>query len=126
MSSKIDERVVELKFNTKQFEQGTKNVTDNLDKLNKSLSMDGMKNGLDGVQQSVGKFSFQNMSDGLSNLTSKFGALSVIGITAIANLTSRAIDAGLQIAKSLTMDPFRPSWQAPALHSKKSVDISKI
>lgn len=105
MSSKIDERVVELKFNTKQFEQGTKNVTDNLDKLNKSLSMDGMKNGLDGVQQSVGKFSFQNMSDGLSNLTSKFGALSVIGITAIANLTSRAIDAGLQIAKSLTIDP---------------------
>lgn len=92
MSNKIDERIVELKFNTKQFEQGVKSTQDNLDKLNDALKMEGASQGLEEVANSVG------------NIEKKFSILGAIGLTAIMKLTEGAIGFGQKIAGAV-LDP---------------------
>ena len=47
--SSIDERVVGLKFDNAQFEQGVKQSLASLDPLNKSLKLDGAAKGLGDV-----------------------------------------------------------------------------
>lgn len=90
--SKIDERIVELKFNTAQFEQGVKSTQENLNKLNDSLQMEGASKGLEEVANSVGK------------IESKFSILGAMGLTAIMELTKGAIGFGQKIAGAV-LDP---------------------
>lgn len=103
--SSIDERVVSMKFNNGQFESGVKQTMSSLDGLKKGLNLDASAKSLEGLDAAGKKFSLQNMADGVQNVASKFSALSVIGITALANITSKAVDAGLSFAKSMTVKP---------------------
>jgi hypothetical protein len=103
--SSIDERIVEMKFNNSQFEKGIKETTSSLDGLKKSLSLDGARKGLDNIQEAAKGFSLASISNGINELTSKFTALSAIGVVALGNLTSAAVQSGIQIIKSLTVDP---------------------
>ena len=46
MSKTIDERVVEMRFDNKQFESNVQTSLSTIEKLKKSLDMDGATNGL--------------------------------------------------------------------------------
>ena len=125
--SSIDERIVAMRFNNQQFEKGVKETTSSLDGLKKSLSLEGAKKGLQGLQEMGQKFSLSGIASGIENVASKFTALGVVGITALTNLTNKAVNAGMAMAKSLTLDPimagfgeyelkwdqFRLSWLTP-------------
>ena len=47
MSTTIDERVVEMRFDNKQFEQNIQTSLSSLDKLKKSLNLEGAAKGLE-------------------------------------------------------------------------------
>jgi len=103
--SSVDNRVVAMKFDNKQFQAGVKDTMGSLADLNQSLKMEGATKGLSQVSDAVGKFSLKGMADGVDHIASKFSAMSVVAITAIAGITSKAIDAGAQLVKSLTIAP---------------------
>jgi tape measure domain-containing protein len=103
--SSIDERVVNMKFNNSQFTSGVKQTTDSLDSLKKSLNLDAQAKSLQNLDDAGKKFSLQGMAQGIDTIAGKFSALSIAGITALANLTSKAVDAGLQFVKSFTFQP---------------------
>jgi hypothetical protein len=105
MSRTIDERVVGMKFNNEQFQSKVKTTLGSLDDLRKGLNFDGAAKGLQGLQSFGDKFSLANIANSVQSIAEKFGALGVIGITALANITSRAVDMGLQLVKSLTIAP---------------------
>ena len=48
MSTTIDERVVEMRFDNRQFEAGVKTSLSTLDKLKEGLDLDGAAKGLQG------------------------------------------------------------------------------
>lgn len=108
--SSIDERIVEMKFNNGQFENGIKTTMGSLESLKKGLNLDGAKKSLDGLNESGKNFSLAGMTAGIEQVSGKFLALATIGITALANITNKAIDAGIQIAKSLTIDPVKAGF----------------
>lgn len=105
--SSIDTRIVEMRFNNSQFEQGVKTTLTSLDNLNKGLKLDGATKGLDDVSVAAKKFSIAGMAEGVDAIASKFSALSVVALTALTNITNKAVNAGFQLVKSLTIDPVK-------------------
>lgn len=103
--SSVDNRIVNMKFNNSAFQSGVSKTMSSLDKLKKALTFSGSKKGLDELQNSASRFSMGSMGTTIEGVSKKFLALGTVAITAIANITSKAVDAGLQMAKSLTIDP---------------------
>ncbi|WGH21717.1 tape measure protein [Arthrobacter phage Inked] len=103
--SSIDERVVQMKFDNAQFAKGVADTNSSLDKLKQGLNLEASAKSLDGLNAAGSRFSLAGIAQGVQDLGSKFNALSVIGITALSNITNKAIDAGMQFAKSFTVQP---------------------
>lgn len=107
MSKTVDDRVVAMKFDNNQFETGAKTTMSTLDKLKKALDFSSTKKGMDDLQASTSRFNLGNVGASLDGVSAKFLAMSTIGITALSTITSKAIDAGIAITKSLTLDPVK-------------------
>jgi len=109
--SSIDERVVGMKFDNAQFEQGIKTTLTSLDALNKGLKLEGATKGLGDVSAAAQNMQLGHISNAVDDIASHFKAMSIIAITALANVVTRAFDAGVSIAKSLTVDPIKAGLQ---------------
>ena len=103
--STIDERIVSMKFNGAQFMAGIRQASGVLDTLKKSLNLDGAGKGLDEVGAKANGINLGGLTSGLSTVNAGFVALATVGISALSNITNKAVDAGLAMAKSLTVDP---------------------
>ncbi|QFG13637.1 tape measure protein [Arthrobacter phage Shepard] len=103
--SSIDERVVQMKFDSAGFQSGVAATRGALDKLKQGLNLDSATKSLDGLHAAGSRFSLAGIAQGVSDLGQKFSALSVIGITALTNITNKAVNAGLAFANSFTMAP---------------------
>lgn len=101
----VDSRIVTMKFDNKQFEQEAGKTIGTLDKLKAGMKFEGAGKGIADVQGAIGKVDFSHMEGGITNISKSFMAMSTVAITALSNITNRAVDAGLQMAKSLTIDP---------------------
>ena len=105
MSATIDERVVKMEFDNKEFEKNVDTSISTLDRLKNALTFTKQKEQLSTLSDAVNTTKFDGMSDSLEAVKNKFSALEIAGITAIANLTSKAVDFGTNFLKSLTLDP---------------------
>jgi hypothetical protein len=103
--SSIDERIVQMRFDNKQFEQGVKTTTDSLGKLKDSLNLDTARKGLQALKDIGSKFTLTGIGEAIDGIASKFNALTGAAAVAFGNIATQAINAGTQIAKSLTIDP---------------------
>lgn len=97
--SSIDQRVVDMKFNNGQFESAARRSLGTLDGLKKALDFKAAGRGLSDLDAAGKKFSLESMGRSVEGLSSKFSALSIIGITALSNLANKAVDAAAQFAK---------------------------
>lgn len=107
MSTTIDERVVSMQFDNKQFEQNVKTSQNTLNSLNKSLQLTGATKGLTDIDRAAKRMDFSSVGNGIDALTNKISALKVMGITALANITNSAVNAGKKIVSSLTVEPVK-------------------
>ena len=103
--SSIDERIVQMRFDNQQFESGIKTSLNTLDKLKKSLNLEEAAKNVANLQKVGNNFSLSGMAAGVETIANKFSTLGIIGVTALQNITTAAMHAGVQIAKSLTIDP---------------------
>lgn len=99
-----DDRVVSMQFDNAVFEQRMAETLKSLDGLKKSLDFDASKRGLDDLAKTGQGFHMGSMAEGVEGISKKFLAMSTIGITALATITSKAVSAGVSIAKSLSLD----------------------
>lgn len=111
MSATIDQRVVEMKFDNKQFESNIQTSMSSIDKLKKSLNMDGATKGLESVEKSAGKINLSPLSNAVETVNAKFSALEVMAVTALANITNSAVNAGKKIVSALTIDPVKSGFE---------------
>lgn len=105
--SNIDPRVVQMQFDNKEFEAGVKTTMGSLDSLNKSLKMEGATKGLENVGAAARNLSLGNIEQNVSNIADRFRAMSIVAITALTNIATRAYDTGVSLIKSLTVDPVK-------------------
>ncbi|MBA3551115.1 tape measure protein, partial [Patescibacteria group bacterium] len=64
----------------------------------------GSRNGLQQVSDSAKSFNLGPVSTAVEGVSTKFLALATIGITVLSNLTNKAVDAGLRMAKALSFE----------------------
>lgn len=110
MSKTIDERVVSMEFDNKQFESNVRTSLSTLDKLKQSLKLDGAAKGFESISKAAKNVDMSPLSSGLDTVKSKFSALEVVAITALANITNSAVNAGKSLVKSLTLDQITAGW----------------
>jgi tape measure domain-containing protein len=105
--SSIDERVVEMNFDNGKFENGVKTTLGSLGKLKEGLNLDQSAKSLTDLQNAGDRFNLQSIANGVQNMSSKFTALGVVGVTALANIANTAVNAGKRLVSSLTIDPIK-------------------
>src|ERR1044072_3273734 len=103
--SSIDERIVRMQFDNAKFEQGVAQRRTSLNKLKESLKLDGAAKGLSDIQAAGSKVDLKNIADGVEGISSKFKAMSVVAISALASVASQAAMAGANLVKSFTFGP---------------------
>lgn len=108
--SLIEDLIVAMKFDNTQFESGAKITMATLGQLKGSLNFAGSSKGINEVQDSVNRFSMNPASAGVEAFSAKFVALTTIAVTALSNITNKAMDAGMKIAKALTVTPVKDGF----------------
>lgn len=104
MSVSIDEKVVAMRFDNKQFEENVSTTMSTLEKLRLKLDLTGAVKGLDGIDRAASKIDLSGIADSASVIEARFDSMSIIAITALQRMTNAAIDAGEKMVKSLTID----------------------
>ena len=107
MSNTIDQRVVEMRFDNRHFEDNVKTTMSTLDKFKEKLNFDGVVKGLGNVGDAAKKVNITPLATAAESVRVKFSALEVMAITALQNITNSAINAGKRIVSSLTIDPVK-------------------
>lgn len=92
-------------------QSGFSKITDGISKMGSSLVNAFKKIDFTGIGSKLSSM-FKGSTDGASALargvesvTAKFSHLQVVAATALANITNRMVNAGISMAKSLTIDP---------------------
>lgn len=105
MSNSIDSKVVEMKFDNRDFEANVKNTMSTLDKLKDKLKFKGAEAGLTSIQKASDKIDFSGVTNGLDIASVKFSALQVAGITAISNITNSLLGLGKNLVNTFAIEP---------------------
>ncbi len=113
MSTTVDERVVEMRFDNKQFEQNIQTSLSSLDKLKKSLNLEGAAKGLETVNDAANKCSgnMSPLSNAVETVRVRFSALEVMAITALQNITNSALAAGKNLVSAFTIDLIKSGFE---------------
>lgn len=105
MSTTIDTRVTKLEFDNKQFETATRATLASLESLKKSLNLESAAKGFNILTEYAKKIDFSGIASNVESLAHRFGALGIIGMTALQNITNSAVEAGKRIISALTVEP---------------------
>ena len=111
MSKVVDERVVEMRFDNRQFEQNVSTSVSTLDKLKHSLNLSGAAKGLSDIGRAAKGIGLDGIGSAVDTVRTKFSALQVMGVTALANITNSAVNAGKRIVNALTLEPVMSGFQ---------------
>lgn len=109
MSKQVDERVVTMQFDNKQFEDNVKTSMSTIDKLKKALNFEKAGEGLEKVKDSINlnKINITGLSGAIDQVNAKFSALQVIGVTALSNITNQAMSMSKKMISALTINPVK-------------------
>ena len=111
MSKTVDERVVEMRFDNKQFESNVQTSLSTIGKLKQSLDLRGASKGLENVSAAAKTCNLSGLTGAVETVQAKFSALEVMAVTALANITNSAVNAGKRIISALTIEPVRSGFE---------------
>lgn len=101
----VESRVVSLKFDNSQFMSGVKSTLDGLKGLKQSMSEKISSSPLSGIADSIRAIDFSSISNGASEAGNRVGIFATAAGVALGNLASKAIEAGVSMVKSFTIQP---------------------
>lgn len=111
MSNVIDERILSMKFDNKQFESGVATSMSTLDKLKQKLNLKGAAEGLQNVSAAVKNINFSGVSSGIETVQAKFSAMEVVAMTAISRITNSVMTLGKRLASAVTINPIKDGFR---------------
>ena len=124
MSTTIDQRIVEMRFDNKQFESNVQTSLSTIGRLKESLNFSGAVKGLENIGSAISRVNFSGLkagvedfgsaidridmsgfSSGVESVGLRFSALDVLAVTILSRIADAAITAGKIIATALTIEP---------------------
>jgi tape measure domain-containing protein len=110
MSKTVDERVLSMRFDNKQFESNVHTSMSTLEKLKQSLKLTEASKGLEGISTAAKRVDMSPMANGIETVRMKFSALEVMAVTALANITNSAVNAGKRMISAITVQPIKDGF----------------
>lgn len=89
----IDERIVSMRFDNKDFQKNISATQKSLENFDKSLNFKNSGSG------------FRSLSSGLDSVTAKFSAMDVAAMTVISNITTSMQNLAMNTVKAFTIAP---------------------
>lgn len=140
MTQTIDSKVVEMKFDNKQFESGVDDTLKSLNKLENSLDFSGSVKGLDkiknalkgvnfsdafdGIEEAAGNVKFSGLSTGIETVKTKFSALEAVAVGVFMRIGSQVADTAVDMVKSMSsIDGMTAGWQK---YNEKTSSVQTI
>ena len=94
----VDERVVQMKFDNKQFESGVSQSEKTLERFKKSLDFKGVEDSIKNLENAVNGIDLSGLSNAVESIANKFSPLGILGVTAMQKIADAALDAGKKVA----------------------------
>ena len=107
MSTTIDNKVVEMSFNNKDFESNVSVSLDTISRLKTALKFDGATKGLETINSVSKKTNLSDLGESVDTVNVKFNALTTVATTALQNITTSAMAAGKKLVSAFTIDPIK-------------------
>lgn len=111
MPTNIENNVVSMSFDNSNFERNAKTTMNTLDKLKKTLNFSGTAKSFNDISAAAGGVNLNPLQNGVQEVSNRFSALQVVGVTALATITNQAVNAGLNITRALTLDSVFAGFQ---------------
>lgn len=111
MSTTIDQRVVEMRFDNKQFESNVQTSISTLEKLKQKLNLTGASKGLENLDSAAKKVNMGVLGSAADAVSVRFSAMQIAGITAMTRIANQAISTGEKMLSALTIDPIKTGFQ---------------
>lgn len=102
MAKKIDERVVSMQFDNRNFEKNVSQSMSTLDKLKEKLSFRGASKAMDELNGSMSRFNINPLTGALDFAGQKFNALEQIAVGALRKIGEEVAVTAQQTIKSMT------------------------
>jgi hypothetical protein len=110
MSSNIDERVVSMKFDNRQFESNAKQSISTLGQLKDALDFKKTQQNLAQLSDSFNGIDLSGLSNSVDMIKNRFSAMGIAGMTVIENLTNKVTNSVLNMASTLKSSLFNGGW----------------
>lgn len=111
MSTTIDQRVVEMQFNNKQFESNVQTSLSTLDKLKQSLNLSGASRGLEAVSNAAKNNNMGVLGSAVESVGLKFDWMYSVADQTMRNITNSVERTATRMLKALTIDPIKTGFQ---------------
>lgn len=111
MSKEVDERIVSMEFDNKNFENNVKTSMSTLDKLKQALRFKNADSGFKSIDNASKKINFNPMGSAIDAINVKFSNLQVVATTALANITNSVINAGRNMVNQFAIQPITSGFQ---------------
>lgn len=123
MSKTIDEKIVKMEFDNKDFERNVQGTLGSLDKLKQSLQLPDSTKGLDNLQKTVRGFDMNPLIGAVETVRVRFSALQIMAKRTLENITDSAVYAGKTLVKSLTIDQVTSGWNK---YAQKTASVQTL
>lgn len=89
MSTSVDSRIVEMRFDNSQFEKASKQSLGTLEKLQDALNFK-KSDGLGGLSSAAAGIDLSGVAKSVDNISDRFSSLGIVGMTVLQKLTDAA------------------------------------
>lgn len=113
MAKTIDERIVEMRFDNKQFEDGVAESRKSIQNLQKTLDSTTGEHAFDGLSKAAQNIDLSAIARGVDSLQSRFSAFGIAGMRVIENLTDKVMGLGSRMM-SMTFGQIKSGGKARA------------
>lgn len=106
----IEQRVVEMKFDNKNFNNNVHDTIDSLDDLKKSLALNDAAKGLQNLQKAGDNFNLNGMEEAAGRVQSALSQLAVKGLESIQGLSSKVSAELSKMFNQMAIEPITAGW----------------
>lgn len=110
MSTTVDQRIVEMQFDNRNFENNVQTSLSTLDKLKQKLNLTGAAKGLEEVNTAANRVNFSGMMNGVEQVAVKFSYLQATIQHQLNQIVDSCVNAGKRMVSALTIEPVKTGF----------------
>lgn len=111
MSKSIDERVVRMEFDNKNFEANAKATMSTIDRLKEKLNFKGAAKGVSEIDNATKKINLNSLASGIDTISKRFTTLGIVGVTALQDISRQVVSTAKNLVDSLTVAPIMSGFR---------------